>query len=777
MHIDARIAVAEKALGQGGLEDAESAAREVLAAAPHDVRAHSLLGRTHLRRGAFAEAAESLRRSVAAAPTGEDLIALGASCMQLGLHEEALQSFEHLARLVPEASVAHYNVGVARETLGDPRGAERAYREEIARAGANAQSPLNLSLLLRRDGRPQAAREVLETAVAARPQDPNLLLGLAQFEVEHGSLDTAQTLFSGLTRFAFPSDADGWLSFVRHLDGLGGTARADELLAALQPRFSTHVGLADRLATRLRATKAHARAVSVLKDRVALEPAPMAYYELHEAALDAFDHDVAAWAISEGRARFPEEPLLTLTEALWLPHAFTGAEEALEARARYARGLSTLERAVDPRDSRWLQLLDRRTSFWLAYQGEGDRDLAERYGRLHTALAERHDRRSTPPAERVDRRPTPPAASPRLEPAPARARTRVGFLSAFFRGHTVSKLMGRFLTELDRDRIEVFGYHVGAESDATTEALAAGTEHFLHLPGDLAAISAQLRADELDVLVLMDVGMSVMSHALAARRHAPIQATTLCHPDTTGYPHVDYFLSSEAAEPEGAETHYTETLVRLPGLGVLFPARPPASPVRRSFFGLPEEGLLLISPQSVYKYHPSFDRAYAQILERVPGAQLALLEGNAPDLAGALRRRIEAEGSSLEGRIHLLSAMSEENFGRLHQLADLNLDSLPWSSCTSILEGWCHAPLPLVAWRGPFMRHRTGAAVLDRVGLPELAADTPEAFVDIAVRIAVDDAERARARARIRDHRDRAFGGPEILRALEDSFEAWAQRA
>jgi hypothetical protein len=56
--------------------------------------------------------------------------------------------------------------------------------------------------------------------------------------------------------------------------------------------------------------------------------------------------------------------------------------------------------------------------------------------------------------------------------------------------------------------------------------------------------------------------------ALAALRLAPLQIAGWGHPVTTGLPTMDLFVSGELLEGQGAERHYREKLIRLPGTGV-----------------------------------------------------------------------------------------------------------------------------------------------------------------------------------------------------------------
>ena len=66
--------------------------------------------------------------------------------------------------------------------------------------------------------------------------------------------------------------------------------------------------------------------------------------------------------------------------------------------------------------------------------------------------------------------------------------------------------------------------------------------------------------------------MEGMSAVLAGLRLAPVQCNALGHPETSGYPTIDYYLSSALMESEDAQKYYTEQLVRLPNLGGLFGA-------------------------------------------------------------------------------------------------------------------------------------------------------------------------------------------------------------
>src|SRR3546814_3439188 len=100
------------------------------------------------------------------------------------------------------------------------------------------------------------------------------------------------------------------------------------------------------------------------------------------------------------------------------------------------------------------------------------------------------------------------------------------------------------------------------------------------------------------------------------------------HPDTTGIPALDYFISNDLAEPEDAESHYSERLVRLDGVQTCYRRPPMPDPFEpRAAFGLPEDATLYLCPQSLFKFHPEMDAAFAAILHRDPRARLVIFRG------------------------------------------------------------------------------------------------------------------------------------------------------
>ena len=357
----------------------------------------------------------------------------------------------------------------------------------------------------------------------------------------------------------------------------------------------------------------------------------------------------------------------------------------------------------------------------------------------------------------------------------------MGIASAFFSEGTAGRYFRSWITGLDRSRFEIFVYHLRRDMTPYMTELAARVDCVRTFPGAAlmpSAIAASIRADALDILVYPELGMDVTSFALAALRLAPVQCAGWGHPVTTGHRTVDAFFTCDGMEPPDADSHYTEKLVRLPGIGTDY-ARPAVpGDASRARFGLPEGVPLLLCPQSLFKIHPDNDALFARVLATVPAARLVLFEGRHPKLTAKFRARIEAafarEGIGIDGRAVFLSQCGHDDFLRVNAVCDAMLDTQRWSGGNTSLDALA-AGLPIVTLPGRFMRGRQSAAMLTLAGVEELVAVDAKDYVSIAERIAVDASWRAAIRARIRDGSGRIFGDRAPVAAFAGALEALAR--
>jgi protein O-GlcNAc transferase len=336
------------------------------------------------------------------------------------------------------------------------------------------------------------------------------------------------------------------------------------------------------------------------------------------------------------------------------------------------------------------------------------------------------------------------------------ARIRVGFCSSHLRHHTVLKLFRALIAGLPRDRFHVSAFHTAGLRDRDTDSLKNAVDAFDEGARPLGDWIARLREARLDALIHLDVGMQPLAQGLASRRLAPWQAVLWGHPVTSGFRAIDVALSSDAMEPPDGQQHYTETLIRLPRLGVGF------APPREPFDALVDppniaaEGVRVFVAQQAFKLMPGFDDILARIASDVPTLRLHMTPHPSARVRDALRTRLAGaftqRGLFLEKFLAFFGHVSEAGFFALADRMDLNLDAPDWSGGNTTLEIlW--RDVPTVTLEGPLMRQRHTAAMLRLIGLDELVARDVDDYVRLAVRLCIDTAWRVSLRERIAERK------------------------
>jgi protein O-GlcNAc transferase len=645
--------------------------------------------------------------------------------------------------------------------------AERLYRQVCAADPNHGESFHRLGVIAHQLGRPDAA-DVLARAVALLPDVAEVHNDLGVVLGARGRFAEAATSFERAVALN-PDHADAHNNLAAALRRLGKTGEAIvhyERVAALMPNaFGAHNNLANALMElgRLDAALAHYdRALALAPDF-----AP-AHYNRGIALRGQSRFAEAGASFERALAIKPDFIAAKFAACMArLPILYMDEAEIAQRRADYAACLRALrddvERAARPGDL--ADVVGAHQPFYLAYQGGNDRELQAVYGKMICRImAARYG---------AARLPAPPAPD---EPV------RVGIVSGFFRHHSNWKIpISGWLGQLDRRRFRLFGYHTEGEADAETQVAAGRCERFVQGPLPVEGWRRAILDDAPHVLIYPEVGMDRVGAQLAAQRLAPVQCNSWGHPDTSGFPTLDFFLGSDLMEPPDAQEHYTEQLVRLPNLSVYYepPDRRPVS-LARPDLGLRPSATVYWCSQAVYKYLPQFDQVFPRIAREVGDCQFTFIRfPGAAHVTDLFRQRLErafaAFGLTAADHCVILPRLDPQQYVAAARCCDAGLDSIGWSGCNSTLECLLD-DLPIVTMPGAVMRGRHTAAILTMMGVADTVTDTLDEYVATAVRLARDGAWRAELREKIaagkhRVHRDRA-----CIAALEDFLDAEARR-
>jgi predicted O-linked N-acetylglucosamine transferase (SPINDLY family) len=532
--------------------------------------------------------------------------------------------------------------------------------------------------------------------------------------------------------------------------------------ARLQPLFAeAHYGIGVMLVEE----RAYDEALVSLLRAIELDPRlAEAHFQAGHAHMGLGDWQAA---LGEFKAAFGARP--DYAEARWaramshLPAVYGTGVDPAERRRAFAAELKALRKwfGATKRPDAYLAV-GVHQPFYLAYQEAPNRELLAEYGELCAGQMGRWQSRAglVPPAKR------------------ARARPKVGIASAHIYAHSVWSALVRGWVEGLSGCSELHVFHLGAGEDAET---AFAREHAAQFHAGVRPFDQWARlihGAALDLLIYPEIGMDATTVKLASTRLAPAQAASWGHPETTGLPTIDYYLSAQALEPADAQANYTEKLVVLPNLGCYLAA--PAADGRQepvSGFDLRTDDMLFVCPGSAFKYAPQHDAVLVDIAKRVPNARLVFFRSRPEPLAGKLRERLRESfrraGADFERHVSFIPWQTRGAFRTLLRRADLYLDTLGFSGFNTAVHA-LECGLPIVAYEGRFLRGRLASGPLRHIGLAELVAASPEAYVELAVALA-GDAERRRAlRQRVASGRARLFGDRAPLDALERFVKAAA---
>jgi len=318
-------------------------------------------------------------------------------------------------------------------------------------------------------------------------------------------------------------------------------------------------------------------------------------------------------------------------------------------------------------------------------------------------------------------------------------RLRVGFVSPDLRAHPVASFFEPLLQSLDPDRFEVILYHTDPRTDAVSERLRQRSASWRNLHGlsDDAADKV-VRADAPDLLVDLAGHSAGNRLALFARRLAPVQATYLGYPHTTGLPAIDFRFTDAIADPAGeADRFATERLVRFAPTAWAFqpdPDVPEVSPGPSA-----AEPITFGSFNNFTKVTDEMLRVWAALLDRVPRSRLLLKSRflDEPAVAALVRARVRAAGLD-EQRVELAPPVPQLR-GHLETYArvDVALDPFPYHGTTTTCEAlWMGVPVVTLA--GDRHAARVGCSLLTAVGHPEWIARTEDDYVALAADLAAD---------------------------------------
>jgi predicted O-linked N-acetylglucosamine transferase (SPINDLY family) len=354
-----------------------------------------------------------------------------------------------------------------------------------------------------------------------------------------------------------------------------------------------------------------------------------------------------------------------------------------------------------------------------------------------------------------------------------REKIRIAYLSADFRNHPVAQTMAGVLEHHDREHFEIVGIGWGAEDGNDMRLrLKQKFSRFIDVDHESdAQVVRRLREMEIDIAVDLMGFTAECRTGIFAARAAPIQVNYLGFPGTMNAPYMDYLVADRIVIPEEAKRHYSETIIYLPDcyLPIDVTRRIGRVPSRR-YAGLPETSFVFASFNNSYKFSPPLFDVWMRLLQRVPESVL-WISAVSSVAARNLGREAQTRGVDVSRLIFApFVSAPEDHLARL-SLADLFLDTLPYNAHATAADALL-AGLPVLTCKGSNFAGRVAASLLEAAGLPELIAESLDAYEATALRLADDCAMLAGLKARLSANHSTQplFDTAQFTRHLETAY-------
>ena len=598
--------------------------------------------------------------------------------------------------------------------------------------------------------------ECLSRAVALQPEEPGNLIDLSIALEMHGKLDSAVPLLAAATA-RYPRQRQIWERYGELLQASGRRSDALQVYAQTCRTFPDSYTAHNNAANLLNAEGRHAEAERHARRALELSPRSSAAANNLGNALHGLGQSLPAGEAYRRALEFDPSNAGAAYNLGLLWESKSNTQRAIQCyrqaltsdpglvAARNNLGVMLLASGDSEHARRELALalkLNRdddavRSNFLLAHQYAADVE-PDALRRLHEEWA---------PPDRSGLTRIPPAASTWHR----ERELRVGFVSGDFGRHPVGYLLAPVLERLRRRDIVTVCYSNCQDRDIVTQRISAAANlwrDIFRLSDD--SVLAQIKADEIDVLIDLSGHTGRNRLPLFARRAAPVQATWFGYVGTTGLANMDYLICDRYHVPPESERFHTEQPLRLAAGYVCFEppvdspdvSAPPAAGSGSITFGCFNNPV---------KINSRLAALWSRVMAAVPGSRLVLkYRGlDEPSIQAHLARILSDQGIAAD-RVSYLGGGSRYEMLAGYEFVDLALDTSPYSGGISTLEAlWMG--VPVLTCPGTTFASRHSVSHLTNAGFSNTIAVDSDDFVRLAVSWAGDLKRLADVRATLRE--------------------------
>ena len=669
---------------------------------------------------------------------------------------EAINVYREILKLYPQHAVSWYSLATNYYHLEQYNEAERSIKKAIELDDLSAGNYQILGLILEKKEQYLSAIKAYQKSIKLDPKFLNAYADLANvylqqnqvhraIEIYKASLDVAPI---GFRVSIFDKIADAYETL------------NDQILVALYRGYSAYISRKNQIAIPYfeNVLASHSDNLDV-------------YLKLIDCYILTDQSSLAIDLTKKALKFFPNNLSLERLNQSILPIIYKDSEEVKFYRERFSELLTelikntTLNTSQEQKNA--FESLQIGTNFYLGYQGENDLDFQKKYSYyIHKILKKIHPQycASLFSSQEISQR-----------------KISIGYISLHL--YNLGRLYLNWIKNRDQSKFEIYVYDISGNDDSIEhehwefrKRFKFYSDHIKFIFGKIEDISSYIISNKIDILIFSEIGLHTSTTILSVMRLAPIQCTTWGHPMTSGSPNIDYFLSSDLMEPDNAEEHYSEKLVRLPNLGFSIEAPTLPSLNKRCLdFGLQTKSIVYLCCQAMFKYLPQHDYIFPSIALHNKSFQFVFVDSFlGPVITEHFKKRLGKAFAKFdlnyEDYCVFLNTLSVNDYLILMQLSDIFLDSFSWSGGLTTKDAIA-CSLPIVTCPGKIMRARQSYGMLKMIGVTETIAETEAEYIEIAVRLGLNQQWRQTVRDKMEANKHRLFNDLECIRSLESFFE------
>ena len=351
---------------------------------------------------------------------------------------------------------------------------------------------------------------------------------------------------------------------------------------------------------------------------------------------------------------------------------------------------------------------------------------------------------------------------------------RIGFTSGDLRSHPVGYVLEGALKLIDKDIFELYAYVTQNGEDALTARIKPHFTSWQSIAGiSDAAIAAKIHECAINVLIDLSGHSGYNALSAYAYKPAPVSATYLGAPFTTGLSMIDYIVGDPILAPASEQEVVSERIFNMPrwwnftmppdiDSNELLAIDPTPPHQRNGYFTFG-------SFNNIYKMNDSVVALWAKILLAVPNSKLFLNYRQLTDESqkDRIREWFARFGVKSEQLILEFTTPRYKTLNTYNDI-DLGLDTFPFCGFTTTAEALMMGT-PVLGVKGNSLLTRACQDILTNANMSEFIANDIDEYFTKAVYFATDGREKlAKFRANAREHIQPLFDSAAFAKNIEN---------